>query len=161
MKIGSLPVVLGFALTSCATQTADRSVGADSASLDSVNAALIRATRARDPEAYARLHTDSVIFEWPALKTVRGRAALASLMKGNWSTRNDLDLEITVTARHIGRTHATEFAAYREHWQDSHGTRISEFGRYVITLLPAVGGGWSIDHFFGFADSTRSVSKTQ
>lgn len=149
-------VALGLAVASCAPASGDRPVVVDPSSLDSVNAALTRATRARDPAAYAQLHTDNVVFEWPAFNTVRGRDGLAALMKSNWSERNDLSLDITVTGRHIGRDHATEFAAYRESWVDSKGQRTNEFGRYVITLVPQATGGWLIDHFLGFADSTRT-----
>lgn len=152
-------VALGLVVASCTPASGDRPVVVDRSGLDSLDAALMRATRARNPEAYAQLHTDSVIFEWPALNTVRSRDGLAALMKGNWSERNDLSLDITVTRRHIGRDHATEFAAYRESWVDSKGQRTNEFGRYVITLVPQKTGGWRIDHFFGFADSTRTGSR--
>ena len=39
------------------------------AGIDSLNARLVQAYRARDPQAYGALYTDSAVFEWPAPKT--------------------------------------------------------------------------------------------
>jgi len=34
---------------------------------------------------------------------------------------------------------------------------MTEFGRYVVVLARHADGGWRIDRFFGFADSTRPL----
>src|SRR2546425_3546839 len=48
------------------------SAGEATAGIDSLNAALVRAYRTHDPQAYAALYTDTAGFEWPALHTGRG-----------------------------------------------------------------------------------------
>jgi hypothetical protein len=53
------------------------------AGIDSLNARLVSAYRARDAQAYAALYTDSAVFEWPAFNTVRGPAALAGMARDN------------------------------------------------------------------------------
>src|SRR5688572_330029 len=125
------------------------------AGIDSLNARLVQAYRARDPQAYGTLYTDSAIFEWPAFNTVRGRAGMEAMARSNWATVNDMDLRLTVSSRRIARDHATEFGTFEQSFRDSTGVRMTEFGRYVTVLARGDDGVWRIDRFFGFADSTR------
>jgi ketosteroid isomerase-like protein len=125
------------------------------AGIDSLNARLVSAYRARDPQAYAALFTDSAAFEWPAFNTVRGPAALAAMARDNWSAERDVDLRLTVASRRVATNHATEFGAFEQTWSDSAGVRRTEFGRYVSYFLQQSDGSWRMDRFFGFEDSTR------
>jgi len=128
------------------------------AGIDSLNAKLVSAYRARDPKAYAALFTDSAVFEWPAFNTVRGPAALAAMARDNWAAERDVDLRLTVASRRAGDDHATEFGAFEQTWSDSAGVRRTEFGRYVSYFLRQSDGSWRMDRFFGFEDSTRVAS---
>ena len=128
---------------------------ASAAGIDSLNARLVQAYRSRDPDAYAALYTDSAVFEWPAFNTVRGPAALAAMARSNWAALNDMDLRLAVAARRVAPDHATEFGAFEQSWRDSSGARMTEYGRYVALLVRQRDGGWRMDRFFGFADSTR------
>ena len=148
-----LLVSLGVAVGACAgtrPPTSDANAG-----IDSLNAKLVSAYRARDPQAYAALFTDSAVFEWPAFNTVRGPAALAAMARDNWAAERDVDLRLTVTSRRLGGDHATEFGAFEQTWSDSAGVRRTEFGRYVSYFLRQADGSWRMDRFFGFEDSTR------
>lgn len=107
---------------------------------------------------YATLFTDSAVFEWPAFQTVRGRAGLEAMARSNWSSLNDQDLRLTVSARRVAPNHATEFGAFQQSWRDSKGIRMTEFGRYVVFLARQGDSSWLIDRFLGFEDSTRSAS---
>ena len=129
------------------------------AGIDSLNARLVKAYRDRDPQAYAALYTDTAVFEWPAFNTVRGPAGMAAMVRDNWPALNDMELQLTVASRRIAADHATEFGAFRQSWRDSTGAPMAEYGRYVTLLTRhGDGGGWRIDRFFGFADSTRRIS---
>jgi ketosteroid isomerase-like protein len=125
--------------------------------LSSLHAIVVAAHRERDPAAYAALHSDTVVFEWPMLAPVRGRPALQSLMRENWRVREDLDLDVTLVARRVAGASATEVLTYRESWTDPTGSRVTEYGRFVLMLSRASDGRWLIDRFFGFSDSTASV----
>ena len=127
------------------------------AGIDSLNARLVRAYRAHDPQAYAALFTDTAVFEWPAFNTVRGSAELAAMARSNWASLHDMDLRLTVSARRLAPDHATEFGAFEQSWRDSSGGRLAEFGRYVAYLTRQGDGSWRMDRFFGFSDSTRPV----
>jgi ketosteroid isomerase-like protein len=129
-----------------------------SAAIDSLNARLVDAYRRHDPRMYAALYTDSAVFEWPAFNTVRGRADLDAMARGNWASLNDMDLRLTVASRRVAPDHATEFGTFEQSWRDTSGVRMTEFGRYVTVLARQHDGSWLIDRFFGFADSTRSPS---
>src|SRR2546430_8951577 len=48
------------------------SAGEATAGIDSLNAALVRAYRTHDPQAYAALYTDTAVFERPAFHPRRG-----------------------------------------------------------------------------------------
>jgi len=131
------------------------SAAAASAGIDALNARLVDAYRRRDPAAYAALFTDTAAFEWPAFTTVRGPAALAAMARENWAAERDVDLRLRVGARRLAADHATEFGAFEQSWRDSSGTPWTEFGRYVSFLVRQRDGGWRMDRFFGFEDSTR------
>jgi ketosteroid isomerase-like protein len=141
------------------SQTPRRSSASEaSAGIDSLNARLVQAYRDRDPQTYGELYTDSAVFEWPAFNTVRGRAALEAMARSNWASLNDMDLRLTVAARRVAPNHATEFGAFEQSWRDAKGVRMTEYGRYVVSLARQGDGSWRIDRFFGFADSTRPAS---
>ena len=151
---------LGFVSAACAstrTPTANANTG-----IDSLNARLVSAYRARDPQAYAAIFTDSAVFEWPAFNTVRGPASLAAMARDNWAGERDVDLQLRIGSRRLGTDHATEFGAFEQTWTDSAGVRRTEFGRYVSYFLRQSDGGWRMDRFFGFEDSTRlAASKSR
>jgi ketosteroid isomerase-like protein len=144
-----------FLLVAAACSASPRAATGDvNAGVDSLNARLAKSFRDRDPKAYATTFTDSGSFEWPAFNTVRGRAALEAMVRGGWATLKDMDLRLSVSSRHVAPDHVTEFGAFEQSFSDSSGARQVEYGRYVA-LLRQGDGGWLIDRFFGFADSTR------
>jgi len=137
------------------SRSAEPPAGDANAGIDSLNARLVQAYRARDPQAYAALYTDTAVFEWPAFNTVRGPTELAEMVRPNWPSLNDMDLALAVSSRRLAGDHATEFGAFQQSWRDSSGARMVEYGRYVTLLARQADGSWRIDRFFGFADSTR------
>lgn len=144
--------VLGVA---CSQVPRQRSASESSAGIDSLNARLIQSYQRRDPQAYGALYTDSAVFEWPAFNTVRGRAGMEAMVRSNWASLNEQDLELTVSSRRVSDSHATEFGAFQQSFRDSAGVRMTEFGRYVTILVRQGDNTWLIDRFFGFSDSTR------
>ena len=153
------------ALTLCATlacaaeqRTASGTTSVD-AGVDSLNARLSKAYRDRDPVAYGTIFTDSAVFEWPAFGTVRGRAGLEAMARNSWAALRDMDLRIDVAHRRAAPDHVTEFGAFQQAYADTTGARSIEYGRYVAVLVPR-SGGWLMDRFFGFADSTVKVGTT-
>jgi ketosteroid isomerase-like protein len=149
-------LLLGVGCSRASNQSSD---GEASAGIDSLNIRVSQAYRDRDPQAYARLYTDTAVFEWPAFITVRGRAGLEAMARNSWASLNDMDLELTVSSRRIAPNHATEFGAFRQSWRDSKGVSMAEFGRYVTVLARQPDNTWLVDRFFGFADSTRTLPK--
>jgi len=127
------------------------------AGIDSLNARLVQAYRARDPQAYGALYTDSAVFEWPAFNTVRGRAGMEAMARTNWASLTEMDLRLTIASRRVTADHATEFGVFEQSFRDSSGVRMTEFGRYVTVLARGPDSAWRIDRFFGFADSTRPL----
>ncbi|HTK49879.1 MAG TPA: nuclear transport factor 2 family protein [Gemmatimonadaceae bacterium] len=135
------------------------SVPADAnARLDTLIARLVTVHHALDAKGYAQLYTDSAVFEWPAFDTVRGRAGIEAMARGNFAPLDDLVIRITPSARRLAADHATEFGAFEETWNDSTGARKAEYGRYAETLARQPDGSYLIDHFLGFEDSTATLS---
>jgi len=155
-------VIASFVVSVACFQASSES-GAEGAGagIDSLNVRLVQAYRNRDPQAYGALYTDSGVFEWPAFNTVRGRAALEDMVRSNWASLNDIDLQLTVASRRVAPNHATEFGAFQQSWRDAKGVRMTEFGRYVTLFTRQPDSGWRIDRFFGFEDSTRPPLPTQ
>jgi ketosteroid isomerase-like protein len=159
MKTSNGAVAIPLFIFGAACSQAPRpSASEASAGIDSLNARLVQAYRTRDPRAYAALYTDSAVFEWPAFNTVRGRAGMEAMVRSNWPSLDDMDLQLTVSSRRVAPNHATEFGAFQQSWRDSTGVRMTEFGRYVVVLARQGDSSWLIDRFFGFADSTRPLS---
>jgi ketosteroid isomerase-like protein len=156
-SIGAAVIPL-FVLGAACSEAPRRSASEASAGIDSLNVHVVQAYRNRDPQTYAALFTDSAVFEWPAFNTVRGRAGLEAMARSNWASLNDMDLQLTVASRRVASNHATEFGAFQQSWRDSNGVRMTEFGRYVVSLARQGDSSWRIDRFFGFADSTRPLS---
>ncbi|MFL5560653.1 MAG: YybH family protein [Gemmatimonadaceae bacterium] len=157
-KLAMLP--LPMIVLACANASPPRAVDAN-AGIDSLNARIVNAYRTHDAQAYGTLYTDSAVFEWPAFNTVHGRAGMTEMARGNWASLRDMDLALTVASRRVDGDHATEFGAFEQSWADSSGTRQAEFGRYVVTLARQRNGRWLMEHFFGFEDSTRTLSANQ
>ncbi len=155
-SLGMIAVLFVVVVAGCSPPLRESADDAE-AGIDSLNARLVQAYRARDPRSYGALYTDSAEFEWPAFNTVRGRAGMEGMARDNWAALNDMDLKLTVTARRLAENHATEFGAFQQSWRDSTGGRMAEYGRYVTSLARQPDGSWRIDRFFGFADSTRPV----
>ena len=157
LALGALALCASLA---CATEqrTASGTTSVD-AGVDSLNARLAKAYRDHDPVAYGATFTDSAVFEWPAFTTVHGRAGLEAMARTNWSALRDMDLRLDVAHRRAAPDHVTEFGAFQQEYADSTGARSIEYGRYVAVLVPR-SGGWMMDRFFGFADSTVKVETT-
>lgn len=142
-----------------ASATPDSASVADAGpSIDSLNTRLSAAYRTRDPVAYSALYTDSAVFEWPAFNSVRGRAGMEGMARENWKTLSDMDLELTVASRRFAADHVTEIGAFEQSYTDAKGKRMVEYGRYVTVFAKQPGGGWLMDRFFGFADSSRAAT---
>ena len=150
--------IASLCIAGLACRPAGPSVADAAAGIDSLNAALVRAYRTHDPQAYAALYTDTAVFEWPAFNTVRGPAQLAAMARSNWASLQDMDLRLAVSARRVAPDHATEFGAFEQSWRDSSGARMAEFGRYVALLVRQEDGSWRMDRFFGFEDSTGRLT---
>lgn len=123
------------------------------AELDSLGVRIVEAHRARDPGAFAALHTESVVFEWRGGSTSRGRAEFEAQMRRNWATRNELDLQLHRPIRRVAGEFATEVNAYRETWRSHPDTLTSEHGRYVVLIARQPDRRWLIEHWIGFTDS--------
>jgi ketosteroid isomerase-like protein len=147
-----------FVCGAACSQAPRRSESEVNAGIDSLNASLVAAYRDRDSRSYAGLFTDSAVFEWPAFNTVRGRAGIEAMARNNWAALDDQELRLNVSSRRVAPEHAVEFGAFEQSWSDSSGRRMTEFGRYVVFLLPQADDRWLMDRFFGFADSTRAAS---
>ena len=156
IRAAGLPLFLSIVGCSEAPRQSTADAGAG---IDSLNARTVEAYRKHDPQMYGTLYTDSAVFEWPAFNTVRGRAGMESMARGNWTALKDMDLKLTVASRRIAPDHATEFGAFEQSWTDSAGARMTEYGRYVTVLARQADNRWLIDRFFGFEDSVRTAAK--
>src|SRR5258708_23704137 len=95
-----------FCILALACRPAPPPAGDATAGIDSLNAALVRAYRTHDPQAYAALYTDTAVFEWPAFNTGRGPAELAAMARSNWASLPDQDLRLTVSSPRVAPRHA-------------------------------------------------------
>ncbi|HMC55728.1 MAG TPA: DUF4440 domain-containing protein [Gemmatimonadaceae bacterium] len=121
-----------------------------------MNARISHAYAAKDPRAYAMLFTDSAVFEWPAVPTVRGREGLEAMAREVWAPLANIELRIIPASRHVAGDHATEFGAFEESWDGDSARRHTEYGRYASTFRRQRSGDWLMERWLGFEDSTRA-----
>lgn len=158
MRAAAVVTALGVLLAACARADAGADAGAG---IDSLNAKLARSYHDRDPAAYGALWTDSAVFEWPAIASPRGPAALSAMAREIWAGERDVELRVTPSSRHVAADRATEFGAFAQAWTDSGGKRMTEYGRYASYLVRGPDGGWRFDRWLGFEDSTRATPRRQ
>src|SRR3989449_10216938 len=103
--------IASLCIVGLACRPARPSVADATAGIDSLNAALVRAYRTHDPQAYAALYTDTAVFEWPAFNTVRGPAQLAAMARSSWASLKAKDLRLNVYARRDAPWHTPELGA--------------------------------------------------
>src|SRR3989441_6810038 len=127
LVFGIYAIAAGAALLAC--RPARPSAADATAGIDSLNAALVRAYRSHDPQAYAALYTDTAVFEWPAFNTVRGPAQLAAMARSNWASPQDMYLRPTGPTRPAAPSHPAPFGASQQPWRDSSGVRMPEYSR--------------------------------
>lgn len=149
IRVGAAAVVMCFG---CGMSTPSI-VGDVEADLDSLSARVVEAHQTRDPVALARLHTDSVVFEWQGAGTSVGRSDFEARMRRNWSRRQQLDLNLQRAYRRVSGDLATEIVHYRETWRESQDTLTAEYGRYAAFMARQPNGEWLIDRLIGFTDS--------
>ena len=154
-RYGAIALVLGIALAAPAASAQSRNLRAERG-IDLLNAHITLAYREHDHAKYGALFTDSAIFEWPAIPSVRGRAALTAMARENWASLRNMDLRLVVASRLVAGNRATEFGAFEQSWDDDKGARNTEFGRYAAALVRQKNGAWLMDRFLGFEDSTRA-----
>ncbi|MEO8561725.1 MAG: nuclear transport factor 2 family protein [bacterium] len=154
-------LVVALVIASACSRPGESAAPPDATGIDSLNARLERTYHDHDAARYAALFTDSAMFEWPAVPTVRGRPALQAMANGLWPALPELELKLIVGTRRLAPTHATEIGAFEESWRDSTGGRTTEFGRYVTVLARQSDGSWLMDRFFGFSDSTHASPKAK
>lgn len=151
----SFLVIASAAALACPAAPPDAADADAGRGIDSLNAHITQAYRDHDPAKYAALFTDSAVFEWPAVGTVRGAPAMGAMARDNWAWLKNMDLKLTVTSRRVAGDHATEFGAFEQSWDGDSSARHTEYGRYVVALTRQRDGAWLMDRFFGFEDSTR------
>jgi ketosteroid isomerase-like protein len=156
-RAGCMLVLLALA-TACERPEVTIRVGDGAVGIDSLNARLERTYSEHDARTYAALFTDSAMFEWPATPSVRGRPALQAMASELWPPLPELKLRLIVGTRRLASDHATELGAFEESWRDSTGGRTTEYGRYAAVFARQRDGGWLLDRWMGFSDSTRSVA---
>lgn len=159
-SIGVVSAIL-ISCVACSSRPVEVSTKEAEAGIDSLNAKISRAYREKDFQAYAKLYTDTAVFEWPAIGDVRGRPQLEAMARDGWKSLDDLALKIIVSSRRVASDHATEFGAFEESWRDPKGLRMTEFGRYVAYLVRQPDNTWVMDRWAGFEDSTRQATTNQ
>ena len=153
--VGSIALLLSAGCSPSATRSADQQrAGTSKSALALLRERLVAVHAQRDPLAYAALHTEAAVFEWPAQAPVKGRAALETLMRENWVSRHDIRLTLKVSELSVHQDRAYEFGSYEETWLDPKGSQVTELGRYVAAYVLDGDHQWRISRFFGFMDST-------
>src|SRR2546426_12420416 len=81
--------IASLCIVGLACRPARPSVADATAGIDSVNAALVRAYRTHDPQAYAAPYTDTAELEKPALNNDRGPPPPEGTERSKWAAAQD------------------------------------------------------------------------
>jgi ketosteroid isomerase-like protein len=109
----------------------------------------------RDVIAFGALHTADTVFDWRGRSNrVTSRAALEKNRREVWAARRELRMSLQVSELQVHADRAYEFGSYEETWIDSQGSRVTEFGRYVLAYAMERDGQWRIARTVGYSDFT-------
>jgi uncharacterized protein (TIGR02246 family) len=137
--------LIAVALIACQNQAP--SSGAPSATRDSVAAAMqgyVEALRSNDPASVSRWWTDDAVYMAQGTPTVRGRAALDSLVRGLFATVRVTDVSENTDELIVERDLAVQVGTYSETLQPQRGSARIDRGRYVFVWRRQLDGGWKI-----------------
>ena len=109
----------------------------------------------RDAVAFGALHTADTVFDWRGRSNgVTNRVALEKNRREVWQWRREARLSLQVSELQVHADRAYEFGSYEETWIDGYGSRVTEFGRYVLAYTRERDGQWRIARTVGYSDLT-------
>jgi ketosteroid isomerase-like protein len=147
--------VLLLAVTGCATSSFVPASRGPEAELAGVRKQLEDVHGSRDAVAFGALHTVDTVFDWRGRSNgVTNRAALEKNRREVWQGRRETRLALQVSELQVHTDRAYEFGSYEETWIDAHGSRVTEFGRYVLAYARERDGQWRIARTVGYSDLT-------
>ena len=130
--------------------------------LDSLWAQYATAAVAGDGDAIARLYTDSLYLVESGLPTVRGKAALRSVVKDVLAGVKFHEASIRPELTELAGNHVLQFGTYRDVLQATGQPRQVTAGRFSAVLQQDSAGTWRISRLIAVADSTvPHVAKPQ
>lgn len=147
-------VILGLACAAPESEAPGRDVALVRTQLDSLWAQYAAAAVAGDADAIARLYTDSLYLVESGLPTVRGNAALRTVVKDVLAGVRFHESNIRPELTELAGDRVLQFGEYRDVLQATGQPPQAVFGRFSAVLQQDSAGAWRVSRLIAVADST-------
>lgn len=124
------------------------------AQIDSVWTKYSAAAVSGDADAIAQLYADSAYLVESGLPTIRGNAAIRSVVKEVLGGVRFLESSIRPELTEIAGDRVLQFGAYRDVLQSTGNPAEVVFGRFAAVLLRDSTSSWRLSRLIAVADST-------
>lgn len=147
-------VLLGLACAAPASEAPRSDLSVVRTQLDSLWAQYAAAAVAGDGDAIARLYTDSLYLVESGLPTVRGNAALRTVVKDVLAGVRFHESTIRPEVTEFAGDRVLQFGEYRDVLQATGQPPQVVFGRFSAVLQQDSIGAWRVSRLIAVADST-------
>ena len=155
-------ILLGLACTARESEAPRLDLALVRTQLDSLWAQYAAAAVAGDGDAIARLYTDSLYLVESGLPTIRGNAALRTVVKDILAGVRFHESTIRPELTEFAGDQVLQFGEYRDVLQATGQPLQVVFGRFSAVLQQDSAGAWRIRRLIAVADSTvAQVVKSQ
>lgn len=147
-------VLIGLACAGPRSEAPQSDLSVVRTQLDSLWAQYAAAAVAGDGEAIARLYTDSLYLVESGLPTVRGNAALRTVVKDVLAGVRFHESSIRPELTELAGDRVLQFGEYRDVLQATGQPPQRVFGRFSAVLQQDSAGSWRVSRLIAVADST-------
>ena len=151
-------VLFGLACTSPRQESPPPDLSVVRTELDSLWARYTAAAIAGDADAIAQLYTDSAYLVESGLPTVRGNAALRSVVKDVLGGLRFLEASVRPELTETAGDRVLQFGTYRDVIQPSGQPAQVVAGRFAAVLQRDSTASWRVSRLIAVADSTVPLS---
>ncbi len=151
-------VLFGLACASPRQESPPPDLSVVRTQLDSLWAQYSAAAVAGDADAIAQLYTDSAYLVESGLPTVRGNAALRSVVKDVMGAVRFLEASVRPELTEIAGDRVLQFGTYRDVIQPSGQPAQVVAGRFAAVLQRNSTASWRVSRLIAVADSTVPLS---
>ncbi len=142
-------LALALAATACVSQSTRHDPAADSTAVVAAMDAYVAALRGNDAATVSALWTDDAVYAALQTPTIRGHAAMDSLVRSHLSTMRITEITVRTEETAVGGDLAVQWGSYSEVVQAQQGAPQPIRGRFMFVWRRQADGSWKVARGIG------------